>query len=106
MLYYMTRETKGMYLHGNRKIQKELDCLYAKFSHHTLPRWEDLPEIDLYMDQVIALMRKYLSIFDTDGEKLLTPAMINNYVKMGRCRLRSKRNTQKRILHTCSLSAF
>ena len=65
------------------KIQKELDCLYAKFSHHTLPRWEDLPEIDLYMDQVIALMRKYLSIFDTDGEKLLTPAMINNYVKMG-----------------------
>lgn len=65
------------------EIQKELDCLYAKFANHTLPRWEDLPEIDLYIDQVIALMRKYLNIFDADGEKLLTPAMINNYVKMG-----------------------
>lgn len=61
----------------------ELERLYEKFSAHTLPRWEDLPEIDLYMDQVIALMRKYLSIFEEDGEKMLTPAMVNNYVKMG-----------------------
>lgn len=64
-------------------LKGELGALYEKFTHHTLPRWEDLPEIDLYMDQVIALMRKYLGIFDEDGEKLLTPAMINNYVKMG-----------------------
>lgn len=61
----------------------ELERLYEKFSAHTLPRWEDLPEIDLYMDQVIALMRKYLSIFEEEGEKMLTPAMVNNYVKMG-----------------------
>ena len=59
----------------------ELERLYEKFSAHTLPRWEDLPEIDLYMDQVIALTRKYLSIFEEEGEKMLTPAMVNNYVK-------------------------
>ncbi len=63
--------------------KEKLENLYEKFFHHILPRWEDLPEIDLYMDQVIALMRKYLSIFEVDGEKILTPAMINNYVKMG-----------------------
>ncbi len=49
-----------------------------------LPRWESLPEIDLYMDQVMALMDKYLSVFGESGkDKIITPAMINNYVKLG-----------------------
>ena len=26
----------------------------------SLPKYEDLPDIDLYMDQVISLMEKYL----------------------------------------------
>lgn len=58
---------------------------YAKgLETFQLPRWESLPEIDLYMDQVIALMEKYLSVFGTSGkDKLITPAMINNYVKLG-----------------------
>ena len=44
--------------------------------------WERLPELDLYMDQVITLMDKQLTPFTTDGsDKLLTPSMINNYVK-------------------------
>ena len=43
---------------------------------------EDIPNIDLYMDQVIALMEKYLSDLTTqDDSKLITPSMINNYVK-------------------------
>lgn len=46
------------------------------------PRWSDLPDIDLYMDQVLVVLDKYLSIFKTDAdEKILTSAMINNYVK-------------------------
>lgn len=46
------------------------------------PRWKDLPDIDLYMDQVLVVLDKYLSIFKTDAdEKILTSAMINNYVK-------------------------
>ncbi|MGN1133167.1 MAG: DUF1836 domain-containing protein [Oscillospiraceae bacterium] len=48
-----------------------------------LPRWEELPEIDLYMDQVITLMSKYMSRFSADGEPPLTSSMINNYVKHG-----------------------
>lgn len=47
-----------------------------------MPDWDSLPDIDLYMDQVITYLEKQLSIFvrSEDG-KLVTPAMINNYVK-------------------------
>lgn len=46
-----------------------------------IPVWNELPEIDLYMDQIIMLMEKYLGT--TTEEKLITPSMINNYVKLG-----------------------
>ena len=48
-----------------------------------LPRWEDLPELDLYMDQVIAFTEKHLRFFAEDGTKVITPSIINNYVKLG-----------------------
>ena len=47
------------------------------------PRWQELPEFDLYMDQVIALAEKYLSVLSPDNKELITPSMINNYVKSG-----------------------
>ncbi len=47
-----------------------------------LPKWEELPDIGLYMDQLEKLLNKYLNIYnDGDEEKLITRAMINNYVK-------------------------
>lgn len=54
------------------------------FSGYSLPLWEDLPDIELYMDQVISLIKKYLEIFRkmTGTEKFITPSMINNYVKL------------------------
>ena len=46
-----------------------------------MPDWNDLPDIDLYMDQDY-LPGKAASVFSrNDDEKLITPAMINNYVK-------------------------
>ena len=57
---------------------------YFKIIKHKLPYWDELPEIDLYMDQVIVLMEKYLSFHITDeNTKIITPSMINNYVKLG-----------------------
>jgi hypothetical protein len=44
-----------------------------------LPRWEEFPDIDLYMDQVLRLTEKHLSVI---GIKPVTAAMINNYVKL------------------------
>lgn len=49
-----------------------------------LPRWHELPEIELYMDQVIKLVERYLSpIIDQEKHTLLTSSMVNNYVKLG-----------------------
>lgn len=43
---------------------------------------EDIPEIDLYMDQVIQLFeKKYGSSTRTTEDKVLTKTMINNYAK-------------------------
>lgn len=50
----------------------------------TLAEWESLPEIELYMDQVITYIEKQLALFQQVEEvKLITPSMINNYVKDG-----------------------
>ena len=51
-----------------------------------LPRWNELPNIDLYIDQLVSLLEHYLSGYiqndnDKNG-KLITKAMINNYVNM------------------------
>ena len=46
------------------------------------PRYAELPDLGLYMDQVISVMEKYLAPFTLDEEEnLITSTMINNYVK-------------------------
>ncbi len=48
------------------------------------PRWQELPDMDLYMDQVVTLLNDYLRPFYVKGqEKMITSTMINNYVKHG-----------------------
>lgn len=62
-------------------MSADLDKRLEGFS---LPRSAELPELDFYMDQVISLMEKKLSILSQDEEdKFITPSMINNYVKLG-----------------------
>ncbi|GCF95245.1 hypothetical protein NRIC_31360 [Enterococcus florum] len=47
-----------------------------------MPLWEELPELELYMDQVITLVDRYLSpLIEPDKHHLLSSAMVNNYVK-------------------------
>ncbi|MEI5991934.1 hypothetical protein A5881_003473 [Enterococcus termitis] len=49
-----------------------------------LPRWHELPELELYMDQVITLVERYLSpVILKEKHTLLTSSMVNNYVKLG-----------------------
>ncbi len=59
---------------------KTLDFELKKLS---LPKWEDLPNIDLYMDQIITYLDDVLSniIKNEKSEKIITKTMINNYVK-------------------------
>ena len=45
-----------------------------------LPRYEELPDLEIYMDQELQLLNKYIDpIVQTD----ITKTMINNYVKKG-----------------------
>ena len=47
-------------------------------------RWELIPDIDLYMDQIAAyMMRQHIGLADDDNDEALTSAMINNYIKSG-----------------------
>lgn len=45
------------------------------------PRWGELPEIELYMDQVILLLERALGPLGDEGEPVITSTMVNNYVK-------------------------
>lgn len=49
-----------------------------------LPRFEEFPTFELYIDQVIAFITEKLSVFSLNpDDPIITPAMINNYVKNG-----------------------
>ena len=44
--------------------------------------WEQIPDLGLYMDQVITFIgRVYAPVYGPDIGAFLSPAMINNYVK-------------------------
>lgn len=54
-----------------------------KLAQFDLPDWESLPQLDLYMDQVILLLTRYLSPLERYGEeKAITASIINNYERM------------------------
>lgn len=47
-----------------------------------LDAWEDYPNIDLYMDQVLDIIDRQLADFyEESGTRVMTAAMVNNYVK-------------------------
>jgi DNA-binding transcriptional MerR regulator len=48
-----------------------------------IPRYNELPDVDLYMDQVVSVLEKNLKIFERGENKVITSSMINNYVKQG-----------------------
>lgn len=61
-------------------LTKEIERWSEQAMHYHLPRWEELPDIDLYRDQVITFIERYLRLISMD-EKIITSSMINNYVK-------------------------
>ena len=67
--------------------EKQLQAWMDELQRYHLPRWEELPDIELYMDQVITLIERYLEPLldeaDQETNKIITSAMINNYVKLG-----------------------
>ena len=49
-----------------------------------LPQWDELPDMDLYMEQVVMLLQRYLNFLPEDehGNAAITASIINNYVRL------------------------
>ncbi|HWP67823.1 MAG TPA: DUF1836 domain-containing protein [Rectinemataceae bacterium] len=62
--------------------RKTMGDYFAALALKAPADWEHLPDIGLYMDQVITYLERQLDIFRKPGEdQLITPSMINNYAK-------------------------
>ena len=47
------------------------------------PKWAEIPNIDLYLDQVLLYVNQVCVPISPDKDKGLTASMVNNYVKHG-----------------------
>lgn len=74
---------------NNNVVLEEDEFKKIDVSEFHIPRWNELPNIDLFLEQVVTLINASLKpyIFFGDDNKedneLLTKTMINNYVKHG-----------------------
>lgn len=65
-----------------RDINKSLKFWLDELSQFELTQYEKLPDIDLYMDQVITYLERVLQTLSLSTlDKQITSSMINNYVK-------------------------
>ena len=67
----------------NETIAASLPETCDILSAFRLPRWAELPDLPLYMDQVLGLIERYLGAYPGFDKKGLTSSMVNNYVKLG-----------------------
>ncbi len=55
-----------------------------KIENFKVPRWAELPDIPLYLDQILLLLDEWMGeyLVTMDGKKFMTKSMVNNYVKL------------------------
>lgn len=64
----------GKTLDNFEKTIKELEDF-------NLPEYKELPDIALYMEQVVGYIKECLEQFSNKDDSIITPFMVNNYVK-------------------------
>lgn len=73
----------------------------SKFNYH-IPRWSEIPNLDLYLDQTVTILEKTLKNFVCNkDDTIITKTMINNYVKQGLIRPPQKKKYNK--IHIATL---
>jgi hypothetical protein len=60
---------------------KHRSAFQLRFQGSRMPRYRELPGLELYKDQIVELTNQYLAPFFPRGEAL-TDTMVNNYVKL------------------------
>ncbi len=63
-------------------VNKIINNYLEELDSFSLPSYERLPDIDLYMEQMVTYLEKSFRIFETSSlDQKITKSMINNYVK-------------------------
>ena len=67
----------------NTLVSEKLTKWEKNLESYQLPRWDTIPNLGLYMEQVITLLKEYLSYLPSEEEEdpVITAAAINNYVR-------------------------
>ena len=53
-----------------------------KITNFHMPRWNEFPDLDIYLDQLVTYIENYLNPYiGSEGNPVITKTMINNYVK-------------------------
>lgn len=78
------RKESGAMRYDKELIAHKLLRWEDYLNNYKLPAWKELPDIGLYMDQVIALLGQYLDFIPVEDpkNKPVTPTTINNYVRL------------------------
>jgi len=69
--------------YDNELIATKLRRWEKYLENFKLPSWKEIPDIGLYMEQVIILLKSYLDYLPPElkDEQIVTAATINNYVR-------------------------
>ena len=65
-------------------------------AQQVFPKWDELPELELYLDQVLLYVNNVCGSSISAADKGLTASMINNYVKHGYITKPVKKKYQRR----------
>lgn len=62
--------------------KSETEIWNSQFAAQKTATWDRIPDIELYMDQVVTFLDRQLVIQrESEEERIITPSMINNYTK-------------------------
>lgn len=69
--------------YDREQFLQKLDRWRKYMESFSLPAWETLPDMELYMDQVISLVNRYLNLIPQDETNpVITASAVNNYVRL------------------------
>ena len=81
---------------------KSLEDIKKSLSEERPATWKTLPDIDLYMDQVLGYMCRQL--YSSRPESNLTAAMVNNYIRDGILpRTKGKKYSRRHIAYLTTI---
>ena len=64
--------------------------------YFSYPKWQEIPNIDLYLDQVLLYVNQVCEPISPESDKGLTASMVNNYVKHGYLTKPEKKKYQRK----------